>query len=204
VVDPATELMPAFSAELRAELHRQLDELGVELRLGTALDGEPPTVAGRAGAFTVDGTAGPLSADIWFRCHGVHVDTGYLGAELAPARTAQGLVKVTDTLNVQGHTTVYALGDLTDLAEAKMAGYAMKHAEVVAANVIAQVRGEQPAAVYTPSPVASILLPLGPNGGVGQVPTPEGPSLLPARSVAEYKGADLYVGRFAALFGTAD
>jgi NADH dehydrogenase FAD-containing subunit len=111
-------------------------------------------------------------------------------------------VKVTETLNAEGHRHIYALGDLTDLDEAKMAGYAMKHAEVVARNIIAQVRGERPTAVYRPSPVPSVLLPLGPGGGVGQVPSEDGAQMLPAQAVSEYKGADLFVGRFAELFGT--
>nr|WSX79093.1 FAD-dependent oxidoreductase [Streptomyces sp. NBC_00899] len=207
VVDPAEEIMPSFTPELRAELHRQLDGLGVELRLGTALADPPPVPAGRADAFTVATTGGgEIGADIWFRCHGVRVNGGFLAGSLTPdAMTRQGQVRVTGTLQVRGYDNLYALGDLTDLAEAKMAGYAMKHAAVVAENVLAQVRGDRPGAVYQPSPVPSILLPLGPGGGVGQFP-PESPgaapALLPASTVAAYKGADLFVGRFAELFGT--
>ncbi|MFI0719000.1 NAD(P)/FAD-dependent oxidoreductase [Streptomyces sp. NPDC021224] len=208
LLDPADEIMPAFAPELRAELHRQLAALGVELRLGAALAAQPPTPAGRAGAFAVATTAGDtVEADIWFRCHGVRVNGGYLAGSLdADALSERGQVRVTATLQVRGHERLYALGDLTDLAEAKMAGYAMKHAAVVAANVAAQVRGERPAATYTPSPVPSVLLPLGPDGGVGQVPAEEPgtpPTLLPASAVAAYKGADLFTGRFAELFGTA-
>jgi hypothetical protein len=46
-----------------------------------------------------------------------------------------------------------------------------------------------------------ILLPLGPNGGVGQLPSAEGPFVAPAAMVAEYKGADLFTGRFIEQFG---
>lgn len=207
VVDPAERLMPGFAPEMRDDLRRQLDALGVELLLGTALAREPSTVPGRAEAFSVATAGGELSADIWFRCHGVSVSGDYLGEELAGARTPQGHLRVTDTLNlsvdgrVQPH--IYALGDLTALAESKMAAYAMRHAEVVAANILARIRGEEPAAVYRPSPIPSILLPLGPSGGVGQVPTPEGPSVLTAEEVSRYKGADLSVGRFVELFNTA-
>lgn len=223
VVDPGERLMPAFAPEMRDDLRRQLDALGVELRLGTALVREPSVAPGRAGAFTVPTVgSGELSADIWFRCHGVSVSGGHLGAELATARTPQGLVRVTDTLNVdtrgdggarggdtrgdaQGrvHRHIYALGDLAALAESKMAGHAVRHAAVVAANILAQVRGEEPASVYRPSPIPSILLPLGPRGGVGQVPSPDGPSVLAAEVVAQYKGADLGIGRFVELFDTA-
>ncbi|MET8361606.1 hypothetical protein [Micromonospora sp. NPDC005171] len=82
-----------------------------------------------------------------------------------------------------------------------MAGYAMQHAEVVANNITAQLNGEQPTATYQPLPFPMILLPLGPNGGVGQLPSPEGPFVAPAAMVSEYKGADLFTGRFIEQFG---
>ncbi|WP_181019016.1 NAD(P)/FAD-dependent oxidoreductase [Streptomyces roseicoloratus] len=204
LVDPAPELLPAFAPELRADLLSQLAALGVELRLGTTLAEEPPAEPGRAKTFTVTTTDGAgLTADIWFRAHGVHVRSDFLSGELAAARTPQGRVRVDEHLRVEGQERVYAVGDVTDLAEAKMAGYAMQHAEVVARNIASALRGERPTAVYRPSPVPSVLLPLGPTGGVGQVPSPEGPQILPAETVALYKGADLFIGRFAELFGTA-
>lgn len=217
VVDPAEQLMPGFLPEVREELHRQLAELGVELRLGTGLAEEPPSEPGQTKTFTVGtraaggedtgtgteaGTGGSVTADIWFRCYGVRVTGDYLGDDLAAARTPRG-IRVAETLNVHGHSHIYALGDLADLAEAKMAGNAMQHAEVVARNIVAQVRGERPEAVYRPAPAPSILLPLGPKGGVGQMGAPEGATVLPAETVSEYKGTDLLTGRFAELFGTA-
>lgn len=198
IVDPAERLVPAFEDEMRADLHRQLDARGIELRLGTSLSARPPVEPGRAETFTVDG----ITADIWFRAYGVAVQTSYLGDDLAAALTPAGRIRVTGTLNVEGFENVYALGDVTDLAEAKMAGYAMKHAEVVAANIAARVRGEEPAATYAPSPVPSVLLPLGPEGGVGQFPGPDGPMIVGAETVSDHKGRDLFTGRFAELFNT--
>lgn len=201
IVDPADRLVPGYLTEVRDELHRQLDALGVELRLGTRLAGEPPTAPGVAATFTVDTTGGALTADIWFRCHGVRVNGDMLGRELAAARNERGEIRVTERLTVVGHDTVYAVGDVTDVPEAKRAGHATRHAGVVAANILAQVRGEQPSAVYHPAPVPMVLLPLGPAGGVGQMPTDDGPVALPAEQVSAYKGTDLMVGRFAELFG---
>lgn len=176
ITDPAGQLVPGFLPEFREELRRQLDALGVELRLGTALAGQPPTGPGRVKSFTVATTDGEeISADIWFRCYGVHTNSDYLADGRVAVRTPQGRVRVTETLNVEGHDHIYALGDITDLAEAKMAGYAMKHAEVVAENILARVRGERPTASYRPSPVPSVLLPLGPAAGWVRCPRPTGP-----------------------------
>ncbi|MEV4062286.1 NAD(P)/FAD-dependent oxidoreductase [Nonomuraea dietziae] len=204
ILDPAERLLAAFPAEMREDLHRQLDELGIQLRLGTGLTAPPATEPGQAATFTVATTGGEeITADIWFRAHGVRVNSDYLADGGLTTRTPQGQVPVTETLNVHGYDHVYAIGDLTDVAETKMAGYAMQHAEVVAQNIIAQLRGEQPAATYQPLPHPMILLPLGPRGGVGQLPTPDGPAVVPAETVSAYKGADLFTGRFTEQFGAA-
>ncbi|ONH22047.1 NAD(P)/FAD-dependent oxidoreductase [Pseudofrankia asymbiotica] len=202
VVDPAESLLPGFEPELRDDLRRQLDGMGIQLRLGTSLTAPPPTEAGRAGAFTVATTGGAeITADIWFQAHGARVNSDYLADGRLTTLTARGEVAVSDTLNVAGHGHVYAVGDLTDVAEDKMAAYALRHAEVVAANITAQLRGERPTATYQPLPHPIILLPLGPSGGVGQMPTPEGPAVVPAATVSEYKGVDLFTGRFVEQFG---
>ncbi|MEV0352301.1 FAD-dependent oxidoreductase [Nonomuraea sp. NPDC050680] len=201
IVDPAEDLLPAFPAEMRDELRRQLDELGIDLRLGAGLSAPPTTGAGQAGTFTVTTTASEeITADLWFRAHGVRINSDYLADGRLTTRNPQGQVPVTETLNVRGYEHVYAIGDLTDVAEAKMAGYAMQHGEVVAQNILAQSRGEQPATTYRPLPHPMILLPLGPRGGVGQLPTPDGPAVVPAETVSAYKGADLFTGRFTEQF----
>ncbi|MCD0444100.1 FAD-dependent oxidoreductase [Glycomyces sp. A-F 0318] len=202
VVDPGEQLLPGYADELRADLHDQLEELGVELRLGAALDTEPDVEPGRAGAVAVAVGGGKIEADIWFRAYGATVNSGFLGDGLAPL-DGHGRLPVTEKLNVDGYGHVYAVGDLTDVAEEKRAGNAMQHAEVVAANIIAQLGGEEPVREYRPSPLPVVLLPLGPEGGVGQIPSEDGPSLLPRSAVIEWKGRDLMHGKFAELFGLA-
>ncbi|MQM25940.1 NAD(P)/FAD-dependent oxidoreductase [Glycomyces albidus] len=202
VVDPAPELLPGYAGELRAELHRQLEALGIEVRLGAAFDAEPDVEPGRAGDVRVGIAGEKVEADIWYRAYGVSVNSGYLGDGLAPLNR-RGQLPVTPKLNVDGHTHVYAVGDVTDVAEDKRAGYAMQHAEVVAANIIAQVNGEEPAQEYRPLAIPVVLLPLGPEHGVGQIPSDEGPAMLDAAAVADWKGRDLMYGKFAEIFGVA-
>jgi hypothetical protein len=81
-----------------------------------------------------------------------------------------------------------------------MASYAMEHAAIVARNIKAQLAGDQPDAVHTPTRDRRILLPLGTQAGVGQLPTPNGPSAATVETVHECKGADLFTARFAARF----
>ncbi|THV27336.1 NAD(P)/FAD-dependent oxidoreductase [Glycomyces paridis] len=200
IVDPAAELLPGYEPALRADLHRQLDLLGIELRLGTAFAAEPELEPGSAGVVKVDLGTDQVEADIWFRAYGATVNSDYLGDALAPL-DRDGRLPVTAKLNVDGHAHVYAVGDVTDVPEEKRAGSAMRHAEVVAANIIAQINGEEPAGEYRPMPVPVVLLPLGPEHGVGQIPSEDGPALLSPEDVAAWKGRDLMRGKFAELFG---
>ncbi|MGW7548595.1 NAD(P)/FAD-dependent oxidoreductase [Streptomyces sp. NPDC054770] len=202
IVDPAKELLPGFKPEVVQDLHGQLDALGIEVRLGTGLTAEPGTPSGQAGSFTVTTTAGDeITADVWYRAFGTVINNDYLADGKLTALTERGQVPVTEKLNVKGHDHVYAVGDITDVAEAKMAGYAMQHAEVVAKNILAQIKGEEPTATYQPLGFPMILLPLGSEGGVGQLPSPEGPFVAPTEMVSQFKGQDLFTGRFVGQLG---
>ena len=181
IVDRGDQLLPGFLPEVRDALHRQLAELGVELRLGTAVP--------------------EVEADIQFRAFGVRINTGYLADGRLTPLTGQGTVPVTERLTVRGYERVYAIGDIIAHADPKMASYAMTQAEVVVRNIEAQLAGEQPDAVHRVAPERRILLPLGTRLGVGQLPTPEGVAPATVETVYRRKGADLFTARFAARFG---
>ncbi|WP_028923550.1 FAD-dependent oxidoreductase [Pseudonocardia acaciae] len=209
IVDPAGDVLAGglsglaggFPEELRAELRRQLDALGVELVLGTSLAEQPPSEPGEVKAFsatTVDGRR--IVADIWFRCYGVVATSDYLAGELANARRANGQVEVTAELRLPGQDRVFAIGDLTALPEAKMAKAAGEHAEVVAGNIRTLISGGDRLAGYRPGGPA-ISLPLGPAGGASYAP---GVGLLGAEDTARLKGADLRTGPLRETFGQAE
>ncbi|MFG2961524.1 FAD-dependent oxidoreductase [Streptomyces sp. NPDC048291] len=199
IVDPAADILGGYEPGLREEIRRQLTALDVRLVLGTALKENPPTAPGEHGTFHVTTVSDvDITADIWFRCFGVVPSTAYLAAALTDARLASGEVAVTDTLQVKGQDTVFALGDITDIPEAKRGGSAARHAAVVADNIKALMAGSGELVTYQPGP-AAILLPLGPSGGAAQLP---GQGVLGPEAAAQYKGADLLTGRFGKLFGT--
>jgi apoptosis-inducing factor 2 len=187
-----------FRADLRAELRRQLVDLGVELVLGEALGEFPPTVAGQFATFTVTtGTGRQITADIWFQCFGVTPVSDYLRDDLAAARLPSGFVTVGPALQVGGHENVFAIGDVST-ADAKMAGMAGMQAQLVAENIVKMVNGDDDLAAYEPYG-AAIVVPIGPEGGSGQLPGQEG--LISPEMVATLKGRDLMVDRYGELFG---
>ncbi len=198
LVDVASDVLgERYRPDLKAELRRQLTDLGVELLLGSALRDEPPTAAGELGTFVVTTQAGAeVTADIWFRCYGVAPVSDYLAGGLAAARRADGFVEVTPELLVAGQDRVFALGDVSAADQNKGAGAAGRQAPVVAGNIRALITGAGGLTRYQPPP-AAIIVPVGPDGGAGQ--RPDSTDLVPAEVVAQLKGRDMMVQRFAEL-----
>lgn len=55
--------------------------------------------------------------------------------------TDTGFVKVQSTLQLSTHPEIFAIGDVVDLPEQKQLFKAQSHAAIVAANVVAYLRG---------------------------------------------------------------
>lgn len=201
IVDIGDDILAGpFQPELRAELNRQLDALGVELVLGSPLRAMPPIEPGTLGSFTVETQAGTeVSADIWFRAYGVTPVTDYLTGSLAAARRDNGDLDVTPELRLRGQERVFALGDIVDV-DAKMAGTARLQAEIVVANIRALIDGTAALAAYERMP-AAIFVPLGPEGGAGQMPGAE--EISGPAEVSAIKGSHMMVDGFADRFGLA-
>jgi apoptosis-inducing factor 2 len=196
IVDPAEEILREHSGALRHEIRAQLEALDVRLILGSPLVAKPPTAPGIVGCFTVeteDKVA--ITADLWLRCHGARPVTEYLAGDLAKARQPNGLVEVTPELRVVGQSAVFAIGDITSIAESKRAGAAGRHATVVAANIRSLASGVPTLSVYSPGPSA-IVIPLGPTGGASEAPTL---GVVGAEETSRLKGDDLMIGRFLKL-----
>ncbi|WP_327089884.1 FAD-dependent oxidoreductase [Nonomuraea sp. NBC_01738] len=169
IVDPSPDLLSGrFPAEFRAELRAQLDALGVELHLGTALTAPPPAGGGPVTVTTDAGVT--ITADLWFACHGRTPRTGYLDDDLGTARRPDLHLSVTPELRLPGQDTVFAIGDINDVPEMKVARLAEAQAEVAAANIRALIEG-RPAGLRAYEPGAdAILLPLGTTAGVSYHP----------------------------------
>jgi apoptosis-inducing factor 2 len=199
LLDAADDILGArFRPDLKAELRRQLSDLGVEVMLASPLRAGPPTAPGELHAFTVVTESGAeVTADIWFRCYGVSPVSDYLAGDLAGARRADGFIEVTPYLQVTGQDRVFAVGDVST-ADHKMASIAGRQAQLVAANIRALIAGNADLTPYEPSqPV--IIVPIGPDGGSGQLPGSD--DLASPERVAQAKGRDMMVGRFTELLG---
>jgi apoptosis-inducing factor 2 len=197
IADIAPDILTGpYDQELRDELRRQLDALGVELRLGAALSelpAAPPATLTPIAIRTADGDE--LVADIWFRAFGVRPHSDYLeGGSLDDRRDQGGYVRVDEHLRVIGEDQVFAIGDVAD-ADRDMAGVATKQAETVAANISSLITGTDELTRWDQFPPL-IAIPLGPEGGAGFL----GDGVADSAQIAEVKGRHMLIDTYAALF----
>ncbi len=199
VLDVADDVMGArFRPDLKAEIRRQLGAIGVELLLSSRLRDDPPGDPGELRTFIVATESGrEVTADIWFRCYGVSPVSDYLAGDLTSARRPDGFIEVTPQLQVAGQTRVFAVGDVST-ADHKHAGIASRQAQLVAGNIRALITGDGELAAWQPAP-AAIIVPIGPEGGSGQLPGSD--ELAPPELVAQLKGREMMVSRFAEILG---
>ena len=197
LADMAPDILTGpYDQELREELRRQLDALGVELRLGVALSEmptAPPATLAPIAIATADGDK--LVADIWFRAFGVRPHSDYLaGGSLDPSLNEGGYVRVDDQLRVVGQDRVFAIGDLAD-ADRDMAGIATKQAGVVATNIQALIAGTGELTSWETFPPL-IAIPLGPEGGAGSI----GDGVAGPEQISELKGQHMLLDTYGGLF----
>lgn len=157
-------LGPAFDAKIGAQLAAR--KITVLLNERSTLPKE--RFAGRAfvegvGSFqTASGKT--VQADLVFQCTGTVPNSDMYPREWL---SDKGLVKVTPTLQVQGAPYCFALGDIIDVNESKLAYRAVKaQAPAVKANLLALAQGAKPSSVYTAQTSALMAVPLGNQGGV--------------------------------------
>jgi pyruvate/2-oxoglutarate dehydrogenase complex dihydrolipoamide dehydrogenase (E3) component len=199
ILDRSPEILTgSYGPALRAELRRQLLDRGIELLLGTRLTSDPTTPSAELSPTTLltdDGRE--LAADIWFRCHGVAPVSDYLGSDLVSARAPNGRLQVDEQMRLAGHTTVFAVGDVTK-HNPGMAFFASLQAETVATNIRALIEGRDELSSYQ-QPPPTIAVPLGPMGGAGEVPAHGG--LVGPETISRLKGKGLFVDQYADILG---
>lgn len=108
LVQGGDSLLPPFPPELRASAKRQLERLGVDVRLNHRVEDVRP------GEVVVNGQTIRAENVIWGAGVGAVALTQKLGVELDRA----GRIFVLPDLSVPGHPEVFALGDIVSLVDA--------------------------------------------------------------------------------------
>lgn len=139
LLDAAPKVLPMFDDTLAASAIRQLEQLDIEVRVGTKVLAVTPEgvqlenelIRGRTVIWAAGNVASPLAKE--------------LGCEL----DRQGRAVVEKDLSVKGHPEVFVIGDVANFSHQGgkplpgIAPFAMQSGKVAANNVLALVAGRQ-------------------------------------------------------------
>jgi len=95
---------------------------------------------------------------------GININTHYLKKNFPQSLEEKGAIKVNKFLQVEGLKNIFALGDITNIKEEKMAMYAKYHGKFVAKNLILLEDGKALKEYSSPCPM--MLVSLGPSNGI--------------------------------------
>ncbi|WP_020566205.1 NAD(P)/FAD-dependent oxidoreductase [Trinickia symbiotica] len=176
LLEGGPRLLAGTSEAAAAHAAKVLKERGVKILVNERLqraDSTSADVLAPAGeALTERGRRIPYDLLIW--CVGGKPNTGYMKAHFASALNAAQRIRVTPQLRMVGSDTVFALGDITDLDENKMAWHIASQVKNAAYNIRAvltqsansrRLRAHKP---QTGNPMMAITL--GSRNGVLHLP----------------------------------
>ncbi|KAK7203576.1 hypothetical protein BZA70DRAFT_268998 [Myxozyma melibiosi] len=130
-----------------------------------------------------------VKGDVVFRLYGQKPATDWMPSEW---KDDHGRVRVKPTFQINSPAsdgTVFAVGDITDVKEAKTANKAHGALPVIVQNIASLIAGKEPVKNYSPPEVESIALTMGKWRATGQAGLPLiGPVLLPSWLLLKLQG----------------
>ena len=204
LIEAGPRLLAGTSEKAAAHAASVLAARGVTLITGDRLESHehPPGEIFAPGGTAMTTTGRQISYDLLLWCVGGRPNTGYLQSKFAHLLNAKGQVRVAPELRVVGQERWFALGDITDLAENKMAWITRGHVDVAAANIVALLGADRATLktykAKTGNPMMAVTL--GRNGGVTHFPSPIG--VVRASWVNQkVKATHMLVPKFRKVFG---
>jgi NADH dehydrogenase FAD-containing subunit len=176
LVEAGPRLLPATSERLGRWAQDFLTARGVTVILGERIMAEDaPGGIEKATKSAVTQFGRRIAYDLLLRCVGMRPDASYLRRNFPNAVDEAGYVKVDSYLRIPGQTRIFAMGDMTNLAETKLGMRASQHAKVVAENILRLMRNPKAAesALRTYRPATgnqTMLITLGRRNGVMHLP----------------------------------
>ncbi|KAJ3320703.1 Apoptosis-inducing factor 2 [Boothiomyces sp. JEL0866] len=128
---------PKFSARLEEMLNKKKVKFILSEKVASVNDGPIETKAGPQRVALASGKI--LEADFVFACTGGSPNSAPLKSGEFGSYLNKGYLRVNEFLQVPDVPNVFALGDIADLAEVKLAANIRSHAPVLVANVLQYV-----------------------------------------------------------------
>lgn len=163
LIHRGTQLLnDVYPDKLRERLRKQLEAIGVTVKLNTSLDANA-----EAGEIVLaDGEK--LTCDLVYQTTGGRPNVELLKEYDAAALAENGYVAVDKSFRIKGHPKLFALGDLADLPEQRQAAKIPGHVSVAALNIISLLKEGKVYSEYE-GQKELIIVTVGSKGGAGWV-----------------------------------
>jgi apoptosis-inducing factor 2 len=194
-------LFPGYPRKLHDRMAGLLDAAGVHLVLRQRFDAAALGSNGPIPITLPDGRS--VVADSLFVATGSRPRVDLL-ATLPGARPGpDGRIVNDDHLRPSQMENVFALGDAVQSGDAMTIVGATRQAGYLGKTIAKLARGANLATLpaYRPWKMAPIIVPFGPDRGATFIPLGKGGMVLGNRTTATLKGRDLFIGRYAGMFG---
>lgn len=161
-----------FSPKLGQKLAAQLKAAKVDFHFNTRLDtGTNVTGPIPLTPFSLP-KGGSIKSDFLIVAYGTRPNLDLVHAFDPAALSAAGYVRINKaSLQVVGHPSLLAIGDVADTPDGKTAVAAMGHAAVAAANIVTLLGGKKTALKPWAPQMKAILVSFGPKGGARSAPS---------------------------------
>ena len=126
-----------------------LKKRGVEIRYSERVTG-----ADESGLLTNLGNA--LNADMTFMCTGIVPNYEFMKPNLSATLNERNLIKVNESLRVEGLSNVFAVGDVNDRPVEKTAQNSERQAKLAVSNIRA-LEAQKPLTSYTSKPTPMVI-----------------------------------------------
>jgi NADH dehydrogenase FAD-containing subunit len=149
IVESGARILAGTANAASAHAAKFLTQRGVTLLTGERIESPSPGTGISVEpdeALTASGKR--IAYDVILWCVGGRPNTEYLRAHFSDRLDADGRVRVTPRLLMDGEDHVFALGDITNLKENKMALHIAGQLSVAEANIRAVALGRRPAKAY--------------------------------------------------------
>ena len=201
LIEAGERILSGTSNKAAAHATQVLRARGVTILTGEKLlDGMPADDIWAPGGEVRTNAGRNIAYDLIIWCIGGRPNTGYMKARFPNLLDGNGRICVDSYLRVRGESRLFALGDITDLDENKMAWHVGGHVDVAVANIRAVASGRAPTKSYRPrTGDPRMAVTLGSRAGVAHMP---GLGVVKASwLVRAAKAAHMLVPRYRKDFG---
>ncbi|KDQ63257.1 hypothetical protein JAAARDRAFT_29276 [Jaapia argillacea MUCL 33604] len=152
-----------YPEKWRRDVERRARARGIDIILDDYIDGVP-----QPGAPVTTRKGTTLDADLVVPARGGRPNTSFVTTLSPSPLTDRGFVRVDPTLQVQGHPSIFATGDILDWPEIKQIAKTYTQVPIIVENLLAYLDGKTGKKIYKGNP-EMIVITNGRNGGAGYI-----------------------------------